>query len=387
MNVRLIKDLRVALSNAIANFKAYEVPAVCKRLGMREGEESEAFSSKYKYASSRASELNNDDLLKASRQLLEEEPDLFYLNEAVEKLNDANSKTITRLTRKKLLSLFGRFPLSQEMSEFDALSMIWPLERMPFPESSHATDMAEYLKRHMVFHDDISTREALEELGFLECSQSQVFKVLEIAVNPESRNTESQKIMVGWINEIIGRDDYELSVKEMISGEPLYSVQKVQAGVPLDSTTSEFLREFDVDTIHERWEKALERRASDPRGAITLARTLTEDVCKWILDKEGATYTEDDDITALYRKLSKSLKLAPDDHTEQVFKQILGSCQSIVTSISGIRNKLGDAHSQGPKRARPAPRHAELVVNLAGTMATFLIATWKSKQESSAPTE
>jgi hypothetical protein len=32
---------------------------------------------------------------------------------------------------------------------------------------------------------------------------------------------------------------------------------------------------------------------------------------------------------------------------------------------------------------RPAARHAELAVNLAGTMSTFLIATWTNKSEKS----
>ena len=84
---------------------------------------------------------------------------------------------------------------------------------------------------------------------------------------------------------------------------------------------------------------------------------------------------------ALYRKLAKSLNLAPDGHTEQTFKQILGSCQSIVEGLGALRNKLGDAHSVGPLRARPSIRHAELAVNLAGTMATFLVSTWKARQE------
>ncbi|WP_458437716.1 abortive infection family protein [Methylorubrum extorquens] len=76
-------------------------------------------------------------------------------------------------------------------------------------------------------------------------------------------------------------------------------------------------------------------------------------------------------------------KLAPDDHTEQVFKQILGSCQSVVESLGSLRNKLSDAHSPGPKRARPQPRHAELAVNLAGAMATFLVATWQTRRSDS----
>lgn len=87
-----------------------------------------------------------------------------------------------------------------------------------------------------------------------------------------------------------------------------------------------------------------------------------------------------DDLTVLYRKRAKVLKLAPDHHTEQAFKQLLGSCQQIVETLGALRNKLGDAHSSGPKRARPLPRHAELAVNLSGTMATFLVSTWGARQ-------
>lgn len=50
-------------------------------------------------------------------------------------------------------------------------------------------------------------------------------------------------------------------------------------------------------------------------------------------------WQEADDLPVLYRKLSEVLKLAPDDHTEQVFKQILGSCQSVVESLGALRNK------------------------------------------------
>lgn len=46
------------------------------------------------------------------------------------------------------------------------------------------------------------------------------------------------------------------------------------------------------------------------------------------------TLHEADDLPVLYRKLSEVLKLAPDDHTEQVFIQILGSCQSVVESLA-----------------------------------------------------
>nr|WP_284508423.1 abortive infection family protein [Caballeronia sp. INML5] len=79
------------------------------------------------------------------------------------------------------------------------------------------------------------------------------------------------------------------------------------------------------------------------------------------------------------------MKHAPDDHTEGIFKRILGGCQSVVQGLGSMRNKLGDAHSLGPVRARPSPRHAELAANLSGAMATFLVSTGDvHKQESSA---
>ncbi len=100
---------------------------------------------------------------------------------------------------------------------------------------------------------------------------------------------------------------------------------------------------------------------------------------KWLLTKQQVPFDEKAELPALYRLVAENLNLAPDAHTENVFKRILGSCQSVVESLGTLRNKLSDAHSPGPLRARPQPRHAELAVNLAGAMATFLIATWEAR--------
>lgn len=47
-----------------------------------------------------------------------------------------------------------------------------------------------------------------------------------------------------------------------------------------------------------------------------------------------------------------------------------------------LRNKGGDAHAGGRSRVRFKPRHAALTVNLAGSMALFLIETWQARNES-----
>jgi hypothetical protein len=213
-----------------------------------------------------------------------------------------------------------------------------------------------------------------------------LFRFLEASVHPTAVDDATQNARVERINAHLQHDGYRLTRSGSVSGSAIYTIGAHRIGSPADVAISSALERFDPDQVHARWTAALDRRTGDPAGAITLARTLLEDVCRWLLDDLGETASDQDDLPSLYRKLSKALKLAPDDHSEQVFRQILGSCQSVVESLGALRNKLGDAHGGGPRRARPAARHAELAVNLAGSMATFLVATWEArKAEAPAP--
>jgi hypothetical protein len=137
---------------------------------------------------------------------------------------------------------------------------------------------------------------------------------------------------------------------------------------------------IDSQSISELWQKALDRRHEDPEGAITAARTLLESVCKHILDECGVEYGDIADLPKLYGLTSKQLNLAPSQHTEDAFKKILGGAHSVVDGLANLRNRLGDAHGQGKRPVKPLSRHAELAVNMAGTMASFLLATFEAKQ-------
>jgi hypothetical protein len=165
---------------------------------------------------------------------------------------------------------------------------------------------------------------------------------------------------------------------------PLLDSLEDELRSPADDGISGTLSRLDADHVHGVWQKALERRATDLEGAITAARTLLESVCKLILDEENVPYDPKADLPALYRITAERLALAPDQHSEQVFKQILGGCQAIVGGLAGVRNKLSDSHGQGRRPIRPSQRHAELAVNLAGTMATFLVETWQARRDAAA---
>lgn len=168
--------------------------------------------------------------------------------------------------------------------------------------------------------------------------------------------------------------------------DPLLTALEAQSGSPSDDSTSAVLARFDWNEVQAAWHKALERKTTDPEGAITAARTLLESTCKHVLDEAGVSYDAKADLPKLYRATAEHLNLAPSKHTEDIFKQILGGCHSVVQGLGALRSKVGDAHGQGKNAVRPAPRHAELAVNLAGAMATFMAQTWEKVRADAART-
>jgi hypothetical protein len=171
--------------------------------------------------------------------------------------------------------------------------------------------------------------------------------------------------------------------RAFIRGEfqPLLDYLEFQERTPGVIPITATLEAFDPENVHGAWQKALDRRTTDPEGAITAARMLLETVCKYILDDAQAPYPADVDLPKLWALTAEQLNLAPSQHQETVFKAILGNCHAVVNNLAAIRNQIGDAHGQGRRAVKPKPRHAELAVNLAGTMAAFLVSTWKERNE------
>jgi hypothetical protein len=160
---------------------------------------------------------------------------------------------------------------------------------------------------------------------------------------------------------------------------PLLEYLENKQTLPAAKSIDEVLSKFDSDGIHFAWKKALERKVRDPEGAITISRSILESVCKHILHAKNIDFNKTNiELSELYKLTAKELNLSPDQHSEKTFKQILGGCSGIVNGLGSLRNKHGDAHGSSPRAVKPKPRHAELAVNLAGTMALFLISTFKS---------
>src|SRR5438128_2248005 len=168
-----------------------------------------------------------------------------------------------------------------------------------------------------------------------------MFAFIQDLVNPLHRREDEQKAIVDKLDPLLRRDGFTLAKGGRVSGYPIYQVQQtIPAGShPAEELISEALASFDEAGVHEAWQKALERRSSDPEGAITSAKTLLETVCKHIIEEGGSTYGENDDLPKLYHLAAGQSNLAPSQHTEAVFKSILGNCQAVVGLLSSLRNK------------------------------------------------
>lgn len=239
------------------------------------------------------------------------------------------------------------------------------------------------IRQHTIANYDWENKELLQFAGGLTCSQAQFFKFLALVTAPLVQTAATQAELVETINGYLFYDGYKLTQVHVRSRCPYFEVRPLPKGAPGDENPSKILAACDSNEIHAIWQTIMASRESDPGRTLTLSRKLLEDVCKWIIVEAGETYQESADLPVLYRQLAKLMKLAPDDHTEDIFKQILGGCQSMVQGLGSLRNKLSDAHSLGPVRARPSPRHAELASNLSGAMATFLVSTWAVRKKAS----
>ncbi|MPZ41442.1 MAG: hypothetical protein GEU95_26030 [Rhizobiales bacterium] len=152
----------------------------------------------------------------------------------------------------------------------------------------------------------------------------------------------------------------------------------MQVDEPLPDLVSERLANRQYDVAFSEWRKALSRLAGDRDGAITVARSLLETTCKIALKEVGATHDKNWDLPKLYYIAATELGISPTQRTDELFRSIFGASQSIVNRVGELRNKLGDAHGKGNLDLAVPKHHAELAVNLAGSICCFLVSCLES---------
>jgi hypothetical protein len=162
--------------------------------------------------------------------------------------------------------------------------------------------------------------------------------------------------------------------------DPLLSVLEKHEASPSEEDTSAAIAEWDVSHVIDIWEKARNRRDKDPDGAVTAARTVIETTIKHILDEAGSSYNPKADLPELYKLVAEELDLDASKAVSGELRKVLGACSNVVSGIGALRTMIGDAHGKRKGEALAQVRHARLAIDLAGSMAVFLLEQFKALQ-------
>lgn len=162
----------------------------------------------------------------------------------------------------------------------------------------------------------------------------------------------------------------------------LYDFIEKGANQPISISLEEINLSIKNEYIDLLWKKIYSRRTFDKEGALTACKTLVETALKHLLDKREITHSTKDDIKFLYKKASDAYELKPNGQDSDGFTKLCSGYISIIDGIAIIRNRYGDAHGKsGNGQTELEQHHIDLVINMTGSIVTFLLSLIKNSQE------
>ena len=116
---------------------------------------------------------------------------------------------------------------------------------------------------------------------------------------------------------------------------------------------------------------------TDPRLAVSTAKTLIESTAKSVLTARGIAYTRSDKVPALVTRAQQSLALSAKGVSDEApaLRQILQSLVTLAQGVTEIRNQVGVDHGAESVPTWVRPRHARLVVGAAQVWCQLMLET------------
>ncbi|SOE70886.1 hypothetical protein SAMN05414139_03905 [Burkholderia sp. D7] len=234
-----LETLRDRIADGIKeSAKAYDVPAVCVRVGIQErveaGDTDEAFRSRRVYVKSRLMKHDQAALLLIATAVLKEF-DVPRLAEVVSELTVHAKRRITEVTRRDTLKILNRLgSLFNDVDLFDGLNVVSSEHLSHDGVDNHLNflpSLSKDIVQHYVRNPDYSNEEMLILCGALTCSQTKFFALLEKLLDPVVRRGEEQVELATRLNAVLRHDGFHVAVVGEQSTHPVYAVQRIGDGV------------------------------------------------------------------------------------------------------------------------------------------------------------
>lgn len=143
---------------------------------------------------------------------------------------------------------------------------------------------------------------------------------------------------------------------------------------------SDFIRERDMASIEQEFQRAVRNADSSPREAVSAASNILESVCKVIIADEDLPSPNKQDLQSVWGVVRKHLGIDPSKVEDQDLQQILTGLFSVVHGIGSLRTHASSAHGAGRPKYKLEPRHARLAIHSAHTLALYVLESWTARQ-------
>ncbi|MCY6958420.1 AbiJ-related protein [Clostridium brassicae] len=223
-------DLMNVIVDYIKGYKDYNVPSVCKKYNIECDSNLDPMNSRRVYIESGLIKISFSKLRELAKTIILEECDPVFVKKVDPYLND-NFFSISMITRRKIINWLSNQSLIEGKLRIDEmLSLSWNLECIP---SSYGHKNAnEDILQHMVRNDDLSYKEMFEVvLSAMYVSDKKFIDLIQTIVHPRIREGFEQKTYVDKLNNFLIKDGYKLINTKSISGEPIFTVEKISQGI------------------------------------------------------------------------------------------------------------------------------------------------------------
>jgi hypothetical protein len=149
-----LEEIRDAIAASLHSVKAYDLPALCAKLGLESGTEEEAFRSKRTYVRSRLRDHNFNDLIAMAKNVMDEIADAD-LQDFVSEITTPEDHRISDITRRVILGALDSInPLFGEIPPLDGLEILRPNWGMSGPEGHFLNTLHRDVEQHFVRNSD-----------------------------------------------------------------------------------------------------------------------------------------------------------------------------------------------------------------------------------------
>lgn len=225
-----INGLVNGITLVLSQEKAYNVPNVCSRYGLRDGEESEAMYSRRVYIEKRLKTLTQLQLIDLAKRVANDY-NSKDLAKQIALISPNGIFQISELTRRNIMTdLHQMGSIEGELDLIDFLKRTWKLDEMPStdPRYSNLTgDIIQHMYNNSDYEIDYLFTAILEVYNI----PDEIFIVfIEQVVHPMVRKIKQFEYIENINNHLI-KDGFNLQQTDQISGYPIFRVSKLFDGV------------------------------------------------------------------------------------------------------------------------------------------------------------